>query len=385
VTIGLGDAAGEELAAVGVAEGLGSVEPLELEHAVNVRTATTPAAAIADAARRAMGQPPGRRRGVVDRPRETPRHPSMVGRSWAVRARRPRVRAAGRAIARHDAVVPADLEPVSRARIPVPEVSGLCALDGEGPVTLVALGDDRVSIAIASVDDAGLLGGWHVVTADDVGATRQERFTQLESVALDGAGRAWVLTEGTSLLAGVDLDTRSPAGVLALDTSTIPELHATWTPADASRGEGLVLLVDGHVLVAKEKDPAGLVELGPAGDAPLGITADSLLPARDAFEAVGDRLVALAWWPWVDDELDDLSDLAVDRSGALWVLSDQSRALARIALPLAPDAPPQLVEVLRLPKKIAKPEGLAFLPSQLIAVADDRHDDADNLWLLRRR
>jgi hypothetical protein len=301
------------------------------------------------------------------------------------RARRPADRAADAAIPGHDAVVPADLEPVSRARIPVPEVSGLCATDGEGPVTLVALGDDRVSIAIAQVDAAGVPGAWQVVTADDVGATRQERFTQLESVALDGAGRAWVLTEGTSLLAGVDLDARSPVAVVALDTSTIPQLHESWTRADASRGEGLVLLVDGHVLVAKEKDPAGLVELGPAGDDPLGISAESLLPAADAFEATSEQLVALAWWPWADTTLDDLSDLAVDRSGALWVLSDQSRALARIALPLVPDAAPQLLEVLRLPKKIAKPEGLAFLPSEVIAVADDRHDDADNLWLLRRR
>lgn len=282
-------------------------------------------------------------------------------------------------------MVPADLEPLSRARIPVPEVSGLCALDGEGPVTLVALGDDRVSMAIAQVDAAGLPGPWQVVTAGDVGATSQERFTQLESVALDGAGRAWVLTEGTSLLAGVDLEDRTPVAVVELDTSTIPQLHASWTRADASRGEGLVLLVDGHVLVAKEKDPAGLVELGPSGDAPLGVSADSLLPARDAFEVTGEDLVALAWWPWVDDRLEDLSDLAVDRAGALWVLSDQSRALARIALPLVPDEPPHLLEVLRLPKRIAKPEGLAFLPSEVIAVADDRHDDADNLWLLRRR
>jgi hypothetical protein len=382
--MGLGDAAGVELAAVGAADELDPVDPLEPEHPVTVRATATPTAAIAEAAHRAMGPPPGRRRSVMDRPRGS-RHRSMVGRRRAVLARRVADLAADGPIARHDAVVPADLEPVSRSRIPVPEVSGLCALDGEGPVALVALGDDRVSMAIAQVDDSGGLGAWQVVTADDVGATRQERFTQLESVALDGAGRAWVLTEGTSLLAGVDLEARAPVAVLALDTSTIPALHATWTPDDASRAEGLVLLVDGHVLVAKEKDPAGLVELGPRGDSALGVSDDTLLPARDAFEVTGEQLVALAWWPWHDVALDDLSDLAVDRSGALWVLSDQSRALARIALPLVPDQPPQLVEVLRLPKKIAKPEGLAFLPSELVAVADDRHDDADNLWLLRRR
>lgn len=310
----------------------------------------------------------------------------MVGRGRTPWARRPTERAAAAAPARHDAGVPADLVPVSRQRIPLPEVSGLCAVDGDGPVTLVALGDDRVSLALAQVEATGVPGAWQVVTADDVGARDQGRFTQLESVALDGAGRAWVLTEGTSLLAGVDLGARAPVAVIALETAGIPELHATWTPADASRGEGLVLLVDGHVLVAKEKDPAGLVELGPAGDAPLGVAARTLLPSQDAFEVRGEELVALAWWEWVDDDaLEDLSDLAIDRSGSLWVLSDQSRSLARITLPLVPGTPSSLGEVLRLPKKIVKPEGLAFLPSGVIAVADDRHDDADNLWLLRRR
>ena len=141
----------------------------------------------------------------------------------------------------------------------------------------------------------------------------------------------------------------------------------------------------GHVLVVKEKDPAGLVELGPAGDDALGISASTLLPQEEAFEASAEELVALAWWPWPhDDVLEDLSDLAVDHAGGLWVLSDQSRALAELQLPLEPGDEPRLGEVLRLPKKIAKPEGLAFLPSGVIAVADDRHDDADNLWLLRR-
>lgn len=283
--------------------------------------------------------------------------------------------------------MPTDLTRVARDRVPLPEVSGLCSVVRDGRTTLVALGDDRVSIALADVDESGVPGPWQVVSADDIGARpgARERFTQLESVALDGAGRAWVLTEGTSLLAGVDLDARTPVAVIRLETSSIPELHATWSAADASRAEGLALLVRGHVLVVKEKDPAGLVELGPPGDQALGISAATLLPQEEAFEAPGKELVALAWWPWPhDDVLEDLSDLAVDHVGGVWVLSDQSRALAELQLPLEPGDEPRLGEVLPLPKKIAKPEGLAFLPSGVIAVADDRHDDADNLWLLRR-
>jgi hypothetical protein len=283
--------------------------------------------------------------------------------------------------------VPADLRRVARDRVPLPEVSGLCSVLRDGVTTLVALGDERVALALATVDSAGIPGEWQVVTADDVGAgtDAQGRFTQLESVALDGAGRAWVLTEGTSLLAGVDLDGRTPVAVLALQTSTIPELHASWSAENASRAEGLVLLVSGHVLVAKEKDPPGLVELGPPGDDALGVSDSSVLDPHDAFDPRGDELVALAWWPWPHgDRLADLSDLAVDHRGGLWVLSDQSRALAEVVLPLLSGAAPALGEVLALPRKIGKPEGLAFLPGDVVAVADDRHDEADNLWLLRR-
>jgi len=271
--------------------------------------------------------------------------------------------------------------------VPLPEVSGLCSLVRDGTATLVALGDDRVCLALATVDASGSLGPWQLVTADDVGVGpgSAERFTQLESVALDGAGRAWVVTEGTSLLAGVDLESRTPVAVLHLQTSTIPELHGPWAAVDASRAEGLALLVRGHVLVVKEKDPAGLVEFGPAGDPALGVSETTVLPQQDAFEVGGDELVALAWWPWPHgDVLEDLSDLAVDHEGGLWVLSDKSRAMAELRLPLAPGAAPELGAVLELPKRIAKPEGLAFLPGGLVAVADDRHDDAENLWLLRR-
>ena len=52
-------------------------------------------------------------------------------------------------------------------------------------------------------------------------------------------------------------------------------------------------------------------------------------------------------------------------------------------LPLLPGAPVALGPALALPKKVRKPEGLAFLGEGLIAVADDRKDARDNLTVLR--
>lgn len=287
---------------------------------------------------------------------------------------------------RHSAPV-SDLEKRGRARIPLREVSGLASTTVGGRLRLVAVGDARVSLALADVGDDGSVGAWSVLTTADV-ATRSVddgRFAQLEAVAADGAGVVWVLTEETSWLAGVDVAARTVVGTARLETAALPDLHESWTAPGASRGEGLLLMRDGHVLVAKEKDPAGLVELGPRGDEPFGVSEASLLGPGEPFALLAEEVDALAWWPLpsgVRRHLHDLSDLALDGGGAVWLLSDQSARLARLVLPLAPGAEPAVVDVLDLPGAVDKPEGLCFLPGGVVAVAEDRHDDADNLWLL---
>jgi hypothetical protein len=268
-------------------------------------------------------------------------------------------------------------------------VSGLASSRVDGVLRLVAVGDARVSLALADVDDSGGVGDWSVLTTADVATTAADdgRFAQLEAVASDGAGVVWVLTEETSWLAGVDLAARTVVGTAHLATASIPELSESWETEDASRGEGLLLLREGHVLVAKEKDPAGLVELGPRGDQPLGVSASTLLGPGEPFALLAEELDALAWWPLdgrVRRRLHDLSDLALDDDGRVWLLSDQSTRLARLVLPLEPGADVEIDEELDLPGAVEKPEGLCFLPGGVVAVAEDRHEDADNLWLLAR-
>lgn len=287
------------------------------------------------------------------------------------------------------------LEIVDRLRIPLAEVSGLACLRRSGGALLVAVGDNDASLATADVGAGGAVGEWRVVTSDELGARPDAavRFRQLEAVAVDGAGRAWVVTEGTSLLGGIDLAAGATVGGASLETATLPELDRHWSKRDASRSEGLLLLAQGHLLIAKEKDPAGLVEFGPAGEDPLGVSAATLLQADEAFGLLAGEpggpppaLVALAWWPLpssVGKAFADLSDLAVDGSSGVWVLSDESRRIGRLRLPLVVGEAVGIDPVADLPKKVGKPEGLALLPGDLIAVADDRKDDRDNLWVLR--
>jgi hypothetical protein len=273
------------------------------------------------------------------------------------------------------------MEQLGESRVPLPEVSGLSSMPGageDGGDLLVALGDDRVALALATCHGPEI-GEWLVIAAEEVGAHPgyEDIATQLEAVALDGRGRAWLLTEGTSLLGGIDLASRTIVSRAALDTSPISELHKEWMRKHASRGEGILLLRGGHLLVAKEKHPAGLVELGPEGDAAAGVDASTLLGDDEGWQEPPADLVALAWWPWDDEStaaMTDISDLAPDHRGGVWVLSDEGRCLAELVLPLVPGSSPAVRRLQRLPHHIAKPEGLAFLGADVVAVADDFKD-----------
>jgi uncharacterized protein YjiK len=167
-----------------------------------------------------------------------------------------------------------------------------------------------------------------------------------------------------------------------LDGGQHAGLDDTWRDDPSSRGEGMVLLRDGHVLVLKEKRPAGLLEFGPAGDQPRGLSADTLhISGREWVAPEGDSLMALAWWP-VDATLADLSDAEIGPDGDLYLLSDQSNAIARLALPLDVDATPEYAQVWALDSSITKAEGLTFLPDGAGLVAVDRSDLGRNLATL---
>jgi uncharacterized protein YjiK len=148
-----------------------------------------------------------------------------------------------------------------------------------------------------------------------------------------------------------------------------------------------VLLPGGHLLVAKEKDPAALVEFGPRGARSRGFRRGSALRAgaRWPIAPGAHRYVALAAW-WPDKALrkacDDLSDLEVGPDGRLYVLSDKSASIARLD-DLAPGGGrAALVASWRLRGLDGKPEGLAFTAKGRAIVALDTRKARDNLVLL---
>jgi hypothetical protein len=164
-------------------------------------------------------------------------------------------------------------------------------------------------------------------------------------------------------------------------------LHDSWVDAESSQGEGAAFMQNGHLLIAKEKDPAAFVEFGPEGEAPAGFGPESALAGGAAWPTdPGDRVfVPLAvWMPSVKLEANcaDFSDLEVGPDRRLYLLSDKSQAIARVGELVVGDPVARADEVWQLPTLDGKPEGLALTRNGRAMVALDTKLAKENLVLL---
>jgi hypothetical protein len=273
------------------------------------------------------------------------------------------------------------------ATLPLAELSGLATVaDGAG-ATLLAVGDEaRTLLRLA----------W----ADPLEPSRADRIalplpdspggSQLEAVAVDGAGLVYVLDEERArvyvfAITGERAELRHrydlsfPAG---------RPLAGDWAKRPNKRGEGLVVLPSGHLLVAKQSHPMALIELGPAEDTPRGVAADAT-PARPP-RPLGDvsELVPLAVWRPDDAAsavVGSLNELARGPGGALYLVASRPRAtIARVKLPLSADGGAFAIDAswpIATPGD-GKAEGLTFGPGGRVAVGLDAKGDAPNLLLV---
>jgi uncharacterized protein YjiK len=262
------------------------------------------------------------------------------------------------------------------ARLDLDEVSGI-AIDARagGPVRLLAVGDASFAVLAVDIDGDGATSAEKKHKLRKILGEPKGDGSQWEAIAVDADGNVLLLRE-------------SPGTVHVLDAG-LGTLRATIAlqPVEGagkkSGGEGLLLLEGGHLLVVLEENPVALVEYGPAGDAPVGLSASSPRAARAPFAAEL-AYVPLQVWPLEDAAIEDLSDIARAPDGAVYLVSDESRALLQLRLPLATeDAHARFEARWDLPNGMANAEGLAFLPDGRPVVAIDTGDDEPNLFVLR--
>jgi hypothetical protein len=274
--------------------------------------------------------------------------------------------------------------------VPLLEISGL----GQRPrspelkgMQILAVGDEDFTVVSAGVESSSSLSDFRTHRLNDLLDEGDDYGSQWEAADGDSTGRVFILQEspGKVFILSAELDRL----LHTIDLSVKGNDRLDWEKSPNAQGEGLVLLANGHVVVAKEKEPPLLMEFGPEGDEASGIVSDLLLLERRRFpepaEASSEHVVLSIWDldGEADARIDDISDVAVGPDERLYLLSDESRCIARVEHQLpAEQRKLSITAMWKLPEEIVQPEGLVLLDDMTPLVAIDRKEPNKNLFLL---
>lgn len=277
--------------------------------------------------------------------------------------------------------------------LPVVEASGLASRSRGATVRVAVVGDRSSNLAVGSAGAAGGVGDWTILDLRTIdGWPQSEDDSQLEAIAIDDGDLVALMREDPPVVIVVDTAARSVRARITLTAPAGSPLSGHWDDP-SSRGEGLLLLRGGRLLVVKEKRPPALVEFAPMGRPAKGLSRDDFLGAGESWDApIGDvEFGAVSMWRLrgqAKQTLADVSDLALGRDGSLWLLSDKSRSVGRLSLEMPLSASGEeirnLDEAWRLPKKTKKPEGVAALDDERVLIAMDTASTKKNGIIVRR-
>jgi hypothetical protein len=255
-------------------------------------------------------------------------------------------------------------------------------------MSLIAVGDRVAKIAWFSQPRSNGDIDWHTKNIAKVsGSMLPKNDPQIEAVCADGLGRVLLLQETPPRVELID--PKAPKVVASIDLAVEGrgEIARTWSDPKGSRGEGMVLLRGGHLLVAKEKKPAAFIEFGPPRSRSRGLARGGALAAGERWpiKKGHHRFVALAVWlpdKTLSKTCTDFSDLEIGPDGFLYLLSDKSSTIARIDNLAAGGGIAGLRDAWQLGDLDGKPEGLTFNAQGRAIVGLDTRKPRRNLVLL---
>ena len=274
--------------------------------------------------------------------------------------------------------------------VPLQEVSGICLRHGRnGRTSLIAVGDRAARIAwfaLPRSDDDEI--EWRTGTIAKISASMlPEHDPQIEAVCADGAGRILLLQETPPRVELIDPKVSKAVSKIDLAVNGRDKIARAWSDPKGSRGEGMVLLPGGHLLVAKEKKPAAFIEFGPAKSRSRGLVRDGALANGERWPIKNGRHRFVSLAIWLPDKMltktcADFSDLEIGPDGRLYLLSDKSSTIARLDDLPAGGGTASLLDAWRFGDLDGKPEGLAFTREGRAVVGLDTRKARRNLILL---
>jgi len=278
--------------------------------------------------------------------------------------------------------------------LPVREISALTTRPGESGVELMAVSDEEFAVITAELDAELRPAATQRHDLSQVlpaSILQGEGGSGFEGIAADGERTVFVLQEEEARILVLAADMKALLHTIALAVPEAqPRYGATWRDVPNKRGEGLALMTGGHVLIAKQDQPVCLIEFGPAGDAPRGIDADTLLAPGAAFErpeGEASELVPLADWPLGEstgEALPSINDVAVGDDRRVYLLSSKGQTIARLEPRLDPGERASADGEWKIDGELpggedAHPEGLALLGGSHATVAVDSKVAGDNV------
>jgi hypothetical protein len=276
--------------------------------------------------------------------------------------------------------------------VPLREVSGICLRRSEnGQMFLIAVGDRAAKIAwFCQPSSDGARIDWHTSDISKLsGSMLPKDDPQIEAVCADGVGRVMLLQETPSRVEIIDPEELKVVASIDLAVEGRGEIARSWSDPEGSRGEGMVLLRGGHLLVAKEKKPAAFIEFGPPNSPSQGLVRGGAMPEGEPWPISEGhhQFVALAIWhpdKTLAKNCLDFSDLEIGPDGRLYLLSDKSSSIAWLEDLPAGGGTAALLDVWRLDDLDGKPEGLSFTAEGRAIVGLDTRKARRNLVLRLR-
>lgn len=213
-----------------------------------------------------------------------------------------------------------------------------------------------------------------------------------EAMQIDGHGRRFMLQEHSGLVLALS-KTNEYLADFRLDYEPVHRAYAKKTNLKSdgkAAGEGLVLMSGGHFLVLHQRNPAAIVEYGPAGDKALGIHRDNFLTRTESFRLPAGggpryRYHALKVWGISGLGQCDLNELTYDfRKARLMTLSKRCQKVYSFANAVSSDVSEVKFEhEWQIPAAIKEVEGMVVLANgQWLLASDLREEDVDNVFLV---